>query len=335
MSKKNLKDYFPVIRTREEVVNEIQTNPKLKRIYEEHPPEEWEEFIDFCTGVRGVKMLYDSFFKEVFNPEYAPERLGKLLSIILGQKVKILQVLPNDSTRISDESALLVTDIVVELEDRSIVNVEVQKIGYMFPGERAACYSADLLLRQYKRIRDEKKKLFTYTYIKPVYTIVLFETSPSEFKRFGKEYFHHVRHQSDTGMEIELLQEYYFICLDLFKEKLQNEGVTCDRDAWLAFLCEDDPDVVIDLITKYPEFKPLYEEVYRLCLNMEDVMGLFSEELRVLDRNTAQFMIDEMQKEVDKYKFLSQEQGEQIVQKDEQIARLKEKLKKYEEINEK
>lgn len=150
-------------------------------------------------------------------------------------------------------------------------------------------------------------------------------------------------------MEIESLQEYYFICLDLFKEKLQNEGVTCDRDAWLAFLCEDNPDVVIDLITKYPEFKPLYEEVYRLCLNMEDVMGLFSEELRVLDRNTAQFMIDEMQKEVDKYKFLSEErgeqiaqqgeqtaqQGEQIVQKDEQIAQLKEKLKKYEEINEK
>ncbi len=41
-------------------------------------------------------------------------------------------------------------DIVVELEDGSIANVEAQKIGYAFPGQRSACYSADLLLRQYK-----------------------------------------------------------------------------------------------------------------------------------------------------------------------------------------
>ena len=44
-------------------------------------------------------------------------------------------------------------DIIVETADGSIVNIEVQKIGYMFPGERAACYSADLLLRQYQRVR--------------------------------------------------------------------------------------------------------------------------------------------------------------------------------------
>ena len=49
-------------------------------------------------------------------------------------------------------------DIVVELEDGSIANVEMQKIGYLFPGQRCACYSADLLLRQYKMVRGEKKK---------------------------------------------------------------------------------------------------------------------------------------------------------------------------------
>ena len=47
-------------------------------------------------------------------------------------------------------------DIVVELEDHSIANVEVQKIGYKFSGQRSACYSADLLLRQYKRVRGER-----------------------------------------------------------------------------------------------------------------------------------------------------------------------------------
>ena len=47
----------------------------------------------------------------------------------------------------------MIMDIVVELEGGSLANVEVQKLGYPLPGQRSACYSADLLLRQYKRVR--------------------------------------------------------------------------------------------------------------------------------------------------------------------------------------
>lgn len=46
----------------------------------------------------------------------------------LQERVRILQVLPNESTRIAAEKSLLVLDIVVELESGSIANVEVQKI---------------------------------------------------------------------------------------------------------------------------------------------------------------------------------------------------------------
>lgn len=89
----------------------------------------------------------------------------KVLSLILQTEVKILKVLPNDSARIAAENSLLVLDIVVQLADGSIANVEVQKIGYAFPGQRSACYSADLLLRQYKRVRGEKGKKFQYQII--------------------------------------------------------------------------------------------------------------------------------------------------------------------------
>lgn len=75
-------------------------------------------------------MLYDSFFKEVANPEYSQERLNDFLSVMLKQKVKILHVLPNDSVRIALENSLLITDLVVELEDGSIANIEIQKIGF-------------------------------------------------------------------------------------------------------------------------------------------------------------------------------------------------------------
>ncbi len=82
--------------------------------------------------MRGIKLLYDGFFKEIMNPEYVPERLNDFLSHMLRQEVRILKVLPGDSTRITDESSLLIMDIVVELEDRSIANVEMQKVGYLF-----------------------------------------------------------------------------------------------------------------------------------------------------------------------------------------------------------
>lgn len=119
-----------------------------------------------CSGACGVKIMYDSFFKEVMNAESNPEPLEGFLTTILGRKVHILHVLPNDTTRITDEASLLVTDIIVQLEDGSVANIEVQRIGYMFPAQRCSCYSADMLLRQYKRIRSEKKRDFTYRDVK-------------------------------------------------------------------------------------------------------------------------------------------------------------------------
>ena len=151
-----LKQYFPMIRTRGEVLKDISGNERLWELYLSWKEEQQKEFLDFCTGIKGVKILYDSFFKEVMDPDSAPERLEELLSLILDQNVKILTVLPNDSTRIADESSLVIMDIVIELADHSVANVEVQKLGYMFPGQRSACYSADLLLRQYKRVKSEK-----------------------------------------------------------------------------------------------------------------------------------------------------------------------------------
>lgn len=153
-----LRKYFPDIRSRNEVMADIQQKKELLHQFQSWTKEQQDEFLDFCCGARGVKILYDSFFKEIMNPENTPERLNGLLSLLLGRSVKILHVLPNDSSRIADESSLLVMDILVELEDKSLANVEVQKIGYAFPGPRCACYSADLLLRQYKRIRGEKAK---------------------------------------------------------------------------------------------------------------------------------------------------------------------------------
>ena len=94
----------------------------------------------------------------------------------------------------------------------------------------------------------------------------------------------------------------------------------------LMFFSAEEPEEIVKLIQAYPQFKPMYEEAYEMCRNMEDIMGLFSKELRELDRNTVQLMIDEMQEELEQKK----KEAEQAKQKLEQQKIRADKLEERE-----
>ena len=335
-----LQQYFPMIRTKEEVLKEIENNSKLKEIYENWQEDEREEFLAFVTGTKGVKMMYDFISKAILNPEIYEERVEEFLSLLLQQKVKILEVLPNEETGLSDGYSILIMDIVVELENGSIVNLEIQKNGYMFPGERSACYSADLLLRQYRRVRKKnkqegKKTKSCYRDIKDVYTIVLFETSPSQLHKFRDVYLHHFEQKSDTGAEMNLLQKYLFVTLDNFRSIKHNKSskmiINNRLEAWLAFMCMDEPDDILSIIEKYSDFKEMYEQIYVICRDLDEVMGMFSKELQELDRNSVELMVDEMQKDLDKTREELEESKMEIEEKDQQLKENKLQLKKMQE----
>lgn len=111
---------------------------------------------------------------------------------------------------------------------------------------------------------------------------------------------------------MDLLQKYLFVPLDIFKKKMHNKSrkkIENKLEAWLLFLSDDDPEMVLQLSEDYPKFKKMYEEGYQMCRNIEGVMKMFSKELEQLDRNTAQLMIDEMQKRIN-------EQNSQLKEKD-------------------
>lgn len=321
-----LQQYFPVLRDRKTALKEIQSRNDLKQIFGSWEEKYQEEFLDICTGARGLKMIYDTYFKEIMNPDVVPERLNEVLSLILQTEVKILHVLPNDSARLAAENSLLVMDIVVQLEDGSIANIEVQKIPYKFSGERSACCSSDLLLRQYKRVRGEKGKAFKYQDIKKVYTIVFLEKSTSEFHEFSDVYIHHGKQTFDTGLRLDLLQEFTFIALDIFQKTYQNKDSSkrTRLDAWLTFLSDDNPEEIAKLLEEYLEFHALYEQVYDMYRDMGDVMRLFSKQLEELDKNTVQYMIDELQEQLDA-------KDKELEAKDELIAKLQEQLKKQQD----
>ena len=126
---------------------------------------------------------------------------------------------------------------------------------------------------------------------------------------------------------MNLLQNYIFIPLDIFRKNVQYKGIENKLDAWLTFLSTDESEQIIGLITEYPEFKAMYEHVYNMCRNVEDVMGIFSEELKILDRNTVKYMVDEMQETIDEQKKQLKTKQSKIDELQEQIELLQKQLK--------
>lgn len=139
-----------------------------------------EDILAFVQGNKGLPILYDGFFKYVFDPERHPERLKDFLSEVLGQKVIIEEVLEREGNKLAEGGTLIVMDVIVRLSDGTIVDVEMQKIGYAFTGERSSCYISDMVMRQYNRVKAREQKKFKFNQIKPVYLVVLLEKSTEE-----------------------------------------------------------------------------------------------------------------------------------------------------------
>lgn len=305
-------------------VNDLEEAMKQKHLYADYAllDETWKKrFDDYMTGKKTMPLTYDPFFKCMFHPDRHADWLSHLLSAILGESVVVEQILPSENTAISVDS-LLIMDIVVQLSDGSLANVEIQKIPYMFTAERISCYSSDLLMREYSSLKKDKN--FKYSDMKKVYTIVLYEKTEGDFKdpMLQGAYIHHGKTRFDTNLKLNLLQEYFLIALDVF---CQN-GYTDDKDSdaleteliathnnipetgfatsdlrmdslegWLSILTAETIADVELVIRRYPWSEPIFREMSAYVNNPEEVILMFSEALKIADRNTVKYMIEELQ----------------------------------------
>ena len=310
--------------SREDLEASLHQNLPLFRSYSALHGEWKERFIDFMTGRKTLPLTYDPFFKCIFNPDSHPERLEGLLSSIIGEKVTIKAILPSENVVLSADS-LLIMDIIVSLSDDSIANIEIQKIPYQFPAERMSCYSSDLLLRQYTRLKSNNG--FTYSDMRKVYTIVLYEKSASEFHdpALNGIYFHHGKTVFDSGLSMELLQEYFIIALDVFPQN----GYAKDNNEltmWLSLLATENVSDAEFLIQKYPSLEEIYVEMSGYMCRQEEVLYMFSEALKILDRNTVHYMIEELQKQVEDSGNMLTCMKSEILSNQAEIADMKSKL---------
>ena len=199
------------------VMEKVQADRRLYLQYLDMEKAWQKRFTEICAGKKTWPLLYDSFFKRIFHPDIHSERLESFIGCMLKQRAKIKGILPLEDVMM-DGQALLVMDILVELKSGSLVLVEIQKIPYDFPAERASCYSADMLLRQYTKVKSRRGKEFQYSDLKKVYTIVFYEKSTEEFHKYKDWFIHYGKTTCDSGMNLNFLQEFYFVALDVFKE---------------------------------------------------------------------------------------------------------------------
>ena len=331
--------------TKEEALELLKRSPLLYSCYRRGLGTEWKEaFLDFCRGKRSLPLTYDPFFKYLFHPDIHADRLSRFISSILGMKVRVVSILPNEDSLMGGETYLIM-DLLAQLEDGSLVNIEIQKQGYAFPAERISCYSADLLLRQYARLRGTGKH-FTYRDIKKVYVIVLFEESPAVFHKYPGKYIHYGKTTFDTGLSLELLQEFFLIALDVFREIPYTEDEKSEQRAWLSLLTTENLEDAEQLIREYPWLEEIYQEIAVLRRKPEEVLGMWSEALRMLDENSLKYYVDELREQVkvaeekaeeekkkaEKEKdVLLQERNSALAEKDAEIEALKKQLAKLKE----
>jgi len=252
------------------------------------------KLLQFLMGKSGLSITYDSVFKHVMMPGGTTDRLEQFLSVILGEPVQIKQVLPQEGSQIAESGSFIIADIIVSTRDGSIMNVEIQKIGYNFPGERASCYTADMIMRQYNYLKSRNQN-FTYRDMKPVYLIVFMEHSPALFKTTD-QYIHKKCSYFNTDIKLNLLENIIFISLDTFHDLVQNINTT--QDAWLEFLTEDNPEKIVRFVNQFPEFLPCYQDLISFRKKPEELIHMFSDALRELDKNTERYMVEELNKEV-------------------------------------
>ena len=289
---------FPSFTSRNEVKEYFARYPAIWEKFLKFPAELQEELLGFCIGEHGLKVTYDPVFQRVFHPARHPDRVESFLSSGLGRNVKIIDILPRQGTQMVEKGSFVIMDALVQLDDGSYANVEMQKVGYQFPMARTDCYVSDIIMRQYEWRRAELGREFDFQKLQKVYCIILMEQSPEEFHTAAGSYIHKRSPHFDTEIfrDSPGLHEEYFICLDIFHLIVHNiTKYSTVLDAWLTFFSATERSRIEELVKYFPMFLPIYQEISEFVREPEELMYTFSEALYIMDHNAERLMVSERQ----------------------------------------
>ena len=161
-----------------------------------------------------------------------------------------------------------------------------------------------------------------YSDMKKVYTIILYEKTGADFKNplLHGAYIHHGKTRFNTELTLELLQEYFLIALDVFCQNGYTDDKNLDTretidsnmndlEGWLSILTAE---------TTYVN-KP------------EEVIHMFSEALKIADKNTVKYMIEELQDELQLAEKKQKQEAELRKQEEEKRKQAEDELQRSKE----
>ena len=136
-------------------------------------------------------------------------------------------------------------------------------------------------------------------------------------------YFHVGKTKFNTGIKIELLQDFVLVSLDTFKkyrysdikegrteitdydydssqynDELVSEKMKRDRLKFLSLFVAETPKEINRLVEIFPDLESVRRDINEYLERPGEVLSMFSEALRILDRNTAELMVDRMKDEI-------------------------------------
>jgi hypothetical protein len=234
-------------------------------------------------------------------------------------------VLQREGVRLSGDSSFVIMDIIVRLSDMSYMNVEIQKVGYAFPGERTSCYASDLILRQYDKLKADMGNQFSYYSMCPVRIIVIMEESNDTFKKVSPHYMHRRMVSYDSGAKVAELSDIVYVSLDTFQKTVQN-NIDNMLHAWLTLLSARDFDTAMKLIIKYPDFLDIYEEIALYRTKPEVLINMYSDVLAQMDHNLEVYMNDQLRQKNAELEAVIDKMGSSLAEKDATISENKASL---------
>ncbi len=160
--------------------------------------------------------------------------------------------------------------------------------------------------------------------MKKVYTIVLMQKSTKEFHNHPETYLHYSRQTFDSGLNMDLLQEYLLVPLDIFLNLPHNE--ISRLDAWLYFIASDNMKDIERVCDRYPEFCELYREVFQFRFQSKELVDMYWKELRETDREEARYMIDDMRQEIEEKRQELAEHKQELAEHKQELAERKQEL---------
>ena len=124
---------------------------------------------------------------------------------------------------------------------------------------------------------------------------------------------------------------YCLVCLDVFREfpyaKEKNE-----QTAWLSFLLTETVEEAEKLVSEYPWLEEIYRELAMLRRKPEEVLGMFSDALKIMDQNTVKYMIDEQQKKINEQQQEMDEQRQKINEQQQEMDEQRQKMNEQQQV---